>query len=224
MGGGLGDLPTGSTVATGSARRRAQLAHLRPDLAFVGLRGNLATRLGVVDTRGVSAVVVAQAALDRMAWSPNGTATEVLDPAVVLPQVGQGALAVECRSDDEVSRAALDAIDDLAVRRLVEAERAFLDELGGGCTLPVGAHAELVAPPEAVGVDAGPPAVCLNGMLASGDGRVVLRHQAVGDRPADLGRSVARYLLDEAGGNGLGVWDDMDPEGARAQPEGQERT
>jgi hydroxymethylbilane synthase len=250
VGGGLCDLPTGSTVATGSARRRAQLAHLRPDLAFVGLRGNLATRLSVVEVRGVSAVVVAQAALDRMAWSPDGTETEVLDPAVVLPQVGQGALAVECRSDDEVSRAALDAIDDPAVRRLVEAERAFLDELGGGCTLPVGAHAEAVDPPEVVGVDvgpsveagpleagpleagpleagpleAGPLMVCLNGMLASGDGRVVLRHQAIGDRPDDLGRSVARYLLDEAGGNGLGVWDDLVAEPGRGRPEPQDRT
>jgi hydroxymethylbilane synthase len=227
VGGGLCDLPTGSTVATGSARRRAQLAHLRPDLAFVGLRGNLATRLAVVEIRGVSAVVVAQAALDRMAWSAEGTPTEVLDPAVVLPQVGQGALAVECRSDDEVTGAALEAIDDPAVRRLVEAERAFLDELGGGCTLPVGAHAEMVEPPEAVeavvGVNGGPLMVCLNGMLASGDGRVVLRHQAFGDRPADLGRTVARYLLDEAGGSELGVWDDVVSERDRRRPERQER-
>ncbi len=238
VGGGLCDLPTGSTVATGSARRRAQLAHLRPDLAFVGLRGNLATRLAVVETRGVSAVVVAQAALDRMAWSAEETPTEVLDPAVVLPQVGQGALAVECRSEDEVSRAALAAIDDPAVRRLVEAERAFLDELGGGCTLPVGAHAEMVEPAEAVevreaaevvapaavvGVYGGPLTVRLNGMLASGDGRVVLRHQAFGDRPAELGRSVARYLLDEAGGSGLGVWDDVVSERERMRPEAQER-
>ncbi len=241
VGGGLCDLPTGSTVATGSARRRAQLAHLRPDLAFVGLRGNLATRLAVVETRGVSAVVVAQAALDRMAWPAEGTPTEVLDPAVVLPQVGQGALAVECRSDDEVSRAALEAIDDPAVRRLVEAERAFLDELGGGCTLPVGAHAEMVEPPGAVGtravveaaevvtpavlvgMDTDPLTVRLNGMLASGDGRVVLRHQAFGDRPVDLGRSVARYLLDEAGGSCLGVWDDVVSGRDRSRPEAQER-
>ncbi len=215
VGGRLGDLPTGSTVATGSARRRSQLAHLRPDLAFVGLRGNLATRLAVVGDRGVSAVVVAQAALDRMAWSPDGTVTEVLEPGLVIPQVGQGALAVECRSDDRVTRAALDAIDDPAVRRLVEAERAFLDELGGGCTLPVGAHAAAVAPAQPVGMTSGPLRLCLNGMLASGDGRVVIRHQSVGEWPDRLGRSVARYLLDEAGGDGLGVWDD-DP--GRAQP------
>jgi hydroxymethylbilane synthase len=200
VGGGLSTLSTGATVATGSARRRAQLANLRPDLAFVGLRGNLATRLGVVGTGGVAAVVVAQAALDRLDWSAGGIAVEVLEPDVVIPQVGQGALAVECRSDDVVTGRALAAVDDPAVRRLVEAERAFLDELGGGCTLPVGAHAV-----------AHGAAVCLTGMLGSGDGRVVLRHRAVAEEPDEAGRRVARFLVDEAGGSDLGLWSDAPP-------------
>jgi len=188
-------LAVGALVATGSARRRVQLANLRPDLLFTDLRGNLATRLAAVGD--VTAVVVAAAGIDRLGWvAPPGTATDRLDPAVMLPQVGQGALAVECRADDDRARAALGAIDDPAVRRAVEAERAFLAELGGGCTLPVGAHAT-AAP-------AG--GLALTGMVASDDGRVVLRHADQGDDPVGLGRSVARYLLDRAGAGGVGAW------------------
>lgn len=196
------DLATGATVATGSARRRVQLANLRPDLTFADLRGNLATRLAKVGVHGVTAVVAARAAIDRLGWEPPaGMATDTLDPRTMLPQVAQGALAVECRNDDESTLAALCAIDDPAVRRVVEAERAFLAELGGGCTLPVGAHATLAGPRSAH-----PGALSLTGMVAGADGHIVLRHETTGyDGPA-LGRSVARYLLDDAGGADLGPW------------------
>ena len=195
VGARLDTLPAGALVATGSARRRVQLANLRPDLLFCDLRGNLATRLAAVDD--VTAVVVAAAGVDRLAWTPpSGVEVERLELGVMLPQVGQGALAVECRADDDRTRTALGAIDDVAVRRAVEAERAFLAELGGGCTLPVGAHA--VADPEA--------GLALTGMVASDDGRVVLRHADRGADPVALGRAVARYLLDEAGAGGLGAW------------------
>ena len=101
VGGGLDSLPTGSVVATGSARRRVQLANLRPDLTFTGLRGNLATRLATVGVGDVAAVVVAKAAIDRLDWSPpEGLVVEVLAPELMVPQVGQGALAIECRADD----------------------------------------------------------------------------------------------------------------------------
>jgi len=198
VGARLDDLPTGATVATGSARRRVQLANGRPDLTFADLRGNLATRLARAGADGVTAVVAARAALDRLGWEPpSGTAAETLGADVMVPQVAQGALAVECRADDDTTRAALAAIDDGAVRRVVEAERAFLAELGGGCTLPVGAHAVPVDPDGALE---------LTGLLAGGDGHVVLRHTGRGaDGPA-LGRSVARYLLDDAGGSDLGPW------------------
>ncbi len=184
-------------------------ANLRPDLVFTGLRGNLATRLRAVGTGGVAAVVVAKAALDRLAWAPKaGTPIEVLEPEVMIPQVGQGVLAVECRADDEVTHQALAAIDDLAVRALVTAERAFLSELGGGCTLPVGAHAVFAG----AGTEPTPGQnVCgpiqLTGMLASGDGRVVLRHRLFGERPEDLGRAVARYLLEDGGGGQFVEWE-----------------
>jgi len=217
VGATLDSLPTGATVATGSARRRVQLANLRPDLTFVGLRGNLATRLAAAGSPGVAAVVVAKAAVDRLGWeAPPGVEVEVLDPWIMLPQVGQGALAVECRDDDAPTRAAVAAIDDPAARPLVEAERAFLAELGGGCTLPVGAHARWAGTAPGTAPAATPPdrapaagptgAVTLTGMVASGDGVVVVRHALTGDVPEALGRSVARYLLDDAGGRDLGEW------------------
>jgi len=199
VGGGLDSLPTGSVVATGSARRRVQLANLRPDLTFTGLRGNLATRLATVGVGDVAAVVVAKAAIDRLDWSPpEGLVIEVLAPELMLPQVGQGALAIECRTDDAVTRAALASIHDARVGPPVTAERAFLAELGGGCTLPVGAHAEWTGP--------GSSDLRLTGMMASGDGVVVVRHTAEGPGADLLGRSMARYLLDEAGGRDLGEW------------------
>ena len=200
VGSRLDSLPTGAIVATGSARRRVQLAYLRPDLTFADLRGNLATRLARVGTDGITAVVAARAALDRLAWrAPDGTEVETLEPGTMLPQVAQGALAVECRADDDATRAALAAIDDAEVRAVVEAERAFLAELGGGCTLPVGAHA-------VGGAATGGAGLRLTGLLAGADGHLVLRHEATGDDGPALGRAVARYLLDDAGGADLGPW------------------
>ena len=201
VGARLDELATGALVAPGSARRRVQLANLRPDLIFADLRGNLATRLAKVGEHGVTAVVAARAAIDRLAWEPPaGVVVETLDPITMLPQVAQGALAVECRDDDEATRAALAAIDDAGIRRVVEAERAFLAELGGGCTLPVGAHA---VPASSGGGDR---ALVLTGMVAGADGHVVLRHEATGSDGPALGRAVARYLLDDAGGADLGPW------------------
>ena len=157
------------SVATGSVRRRCQLANLRPDLTFAELRGNVPTR--VDKARDFDAVVVAVAALDRLGLRAH--ATEVLEPSVMLPQVGQGALAVECRSDDDAVLAQLAAIDDSAVRAPLEAERAFLAELGSGCDLPVGALAR--------GLDDG--SVSLTALLASADGRIVLRVTVDGPDP-----------------------------------------
>jgi hydroxymethylbilane synthase len=201
----LDRLPAGATIATGSARRRAQLANYRPDLTFAGLRGNLATRLAVAGTGSVAAVVVAKAALDRLGWTPpEGMGIEVLSPMVMLPQVGQGALAVECRADDPWARTVLAAVDDPGVGPLVVTERAFLAELGGGCTLPVGASADWIGGRRRPG-DA-PSEITVTGLLASSDGMVVLRHTRTGTDPVELGRAVARFLVDEAGGRELGEW------------------
>ena len=192
VGSALSDLAPGALVATGSARRRCQLANLRPDLRFVGLRGNIATRLGKVGTDGIAAVVAAAAALERLGLLDR--AAEVLDPGVLLPQVGQGALAVECASGAPADLVeVLASLEDPASRVAVDAERGFLDELGGDCDLPAGAFAEV----------GGDGVVGLRAMLASLDGHVMLRHGAKGTDPVALGRGVARYLLDDAGGSAL---------------------
>jgi len=137
----LDDLAPGATVATGSVRRQAQLAARRPDLVFTDLRGNIETRLGKVPDGG--AIVVAQAALERLGLAAR--AAEVLGVSTMVPQVGQGALAVECRAGDQATRRRLGAIESAVDRGFVDLERAFLAELGGGCDLPVGAHAALDA-------------------------------------------------------------------------------
>ena len=125
----LAGLPAGGLVATGSARRRAQLAYLRPDLVFTQLRGNMARRVAVGEEGGVTAVVVAVAAMERLGWLDR--LSDVLDPMDVLPQAGQGAIAVQCRADDEDTRRRLRAIDHGASHRALVAERAVLAALGG---------------------------------------------------------------------------------------------
>lgn len=184
-------LSPGATIATGSVRRRAQLAWVRPDLTFTGLRGNIATRLTRIP--GGGAIVMAAAAVDRLEIALDDVEHEVLAPAVMLPQVAQGALAVECRSDDEATIELLAAIEHVASRRAVDAERGFLAELGGDCDLPAAAHAS-EAPNGALEVE---------GLLASLDGHVVLRHRELTSAGEDGGRAVARYLLDDAGGAAL---------------------
>ena len=184
VGATLEGLATGARVGTGSVRRRAQLAALRPDLTFAELRGNLATRLARAE--GLDAVVVAAAALERLGLLDR--ASETLDPSLMLPQVGQGALAVECRADDRTTQHRLALIDQPGAHRELDTERAFLARLGGGCELPC---AGLAA---SAGDD-----VSFEGMLASLDGRIVLRSTGRGSDPGAVGRELADELLDRGG-------------------------
>lgn len=178
VGATLDDLPEGAEVATGSLRRQAQLGALRPDLRFVGLRGNMQTRLAKAADH--DAIVVAAVALERLDLHHH--IAEVLTADQVLPQVAQGALAVECRSDDAELRGRLARIEHTDSRRCVDAERAFLRELGGDCSLPAAAHATVVD-----------GEVVVRGLIASVDGSTVLRHTS-----AD-GGEVARHLLANGG-------------------------
>lgn len=179
VGSRLAEIPTGGTVATGAPRRRAQLASLRPDLAFAELRGNIETRLAKAPQH--SAVVVAAAALQRLGIVPEPPA-EVLDINQLVPQVGQGALAVEARRDDRSISRMLDEIDHLPTRLAVTAERAFLAELGGDCDLPAGAHATMTHD----GID-------LHAVLAGPDGR--LWHARATSQVAErAGRAAAHEL------------------------------
>lgn len=180
------DLGSGATVGSGSIRRRAQLAALRPDLRFEELRGNIATRL---DKAGAfDAIVMAAAALERLGERPE--VVDLLPVETMLPQVGQGALAIECRAADDDARSALAGIEDAEARILTDAERAFLAELGGDCDLPAGAHAVRD------GAD-----IWLRSLLAAPDGSTVLRDDRRGlDADAEsLGRDAARRLLDNGG-------------------------
>ena len=182
VGSTLADLPQGAEVATGSLRRQSQLAAVRPDLRFVGLRGNMRSR--VDQAANHHAVVVAAIALDRLGWADD--IAERLPTDLVLPQVGQGALAIETRADGDLLEL-LGAIEDADTRRCVDAERAFLAELGGDCSLPAAAYATLSA-----------GRLSIEGRLLSVDGRTVLRHTG------SDGAAVARHLLDHGGTDLLG--------------------
>ncbi len=173
-------LPKYATVGTGSVRREALLRSLRPDLKFVGLRGNIATRLARVGE--LDAVVGAVAALTRLELADK--IDEAFDPTTFVPQVGQGAIAVEARRDDSATLDRLALIDDADVHRCVLAERAFLAALGGGCDAPVGAHAVLSH-----------GEITLTGFLAV-EGISKWETQT-GKNPAVLGTSVAQTLQAE---------------------------
>lgn len=182
VGARLRELSEGSTVATGSVRRRVQLGALVPGLRFVELRGNIATRLSKVPKGG--AAVIAYAALLRLGLEAH--ASEVLDTKTVLPQVGQGAIALRCAAQDDLSRHALEMIDDPVAHRALLAERSYLARLGGGCDAPVGAYAQ---------VDQRSGAITLEAMLATADGSSIFRETRQGADPVPLGEELADELL-----------------------------
>jgi hydroxymethylbilane synthase len=183
-------LRDGAHVATGAQRRRAQLAFHRPDLCFSELRGNIATRLAKAPA--FDAIVMAKAALDRLEPQLRASGTmpaivDTLDTAVMTPQVGQGALAIECRAGDDIVPR-LTAIEHPASRRAVDAERAFLAELGGDCTLPAGAFATLL------GDD-----IQITGVLCAPHQPMLVKETRRGRDPQLVGRLVARNLVEALG-------------------------
>ena len=180
VGSTLAELAEGAEVATGSLRRRAELWRHRPDLRMVELRGNMQTRLAKAAAH--DAIVVAAAALDRLGLGDQ--ITERLPVEVMVPQVGQGALGVECREGDDERRASLARIEHHPTRRCVDAERAFLAELGGDCSLPAGAHALIE------GDD-----LRLIAFLGRPDARVTERATASGSGP-EVGTAIAVELRD----------------------------
>jgi hydroxymethylbilane synthase len=188
----LGELPVGSKVGTGSPRRAAQLGALGLGLDVVGVRGNVDTRIGKVRSGEYDAVVLARAGLSRLGRLDE--VTETLDPLQVLPAPGQGALGIECRAGDELADA-LAALDDPRTRAAVEAERAVLATLEGGCAAPIGTLAEVVEGDD--GEELWVRAVAL-----SPDGARAVRMSASGD-PTDavgLGTRLAKEMLAEGAG------------------------
>ena len=181
---GLAGLPTGAKVGSSSLRRRAQLKASRPDLNIVDLRGNLDTRLKKLDSGEYDAIILACAGLRRLGLAAR--ITEKLPFDVCLPAVGQGALAIEARSGDSRVLEILRPLDDSDSRTCVEAERAMLAALGGGCQTPIGAAATI----DGQGLH-------LVGLVSNPEGKVILRREARGlaQDPESLGKLVAQSLL-----------------------------
>lgn len=197
VGSSLAALALGASVATGSVRRRAQLLALRPDLVIEDLRGNIDTRLAQVPR--FAGLVMAVAALERLGRSEE--ITEALDPEVMLPQVAQGALAVECRATDDATREMLAGIDHGPSHRAVRAERAFLSHFGSGCDLPVGAWARTT--PGGCGQEITGREITLDGLVAHPDGVVVIRRRLCGTDPETLGGEMFHLIADQPGSQEL---------------------
>jgi hydroxymethylbilane synthase len=189
----LGELPAGSRVGTGSPRRVAQLHALGLSLDVVGVRGNVDTRIRKVRSGEYDAVLLARAGLARIGRLEE--VTEVLDPLQMLPAPGQGALAVECRAGDDLVTA-LAVLDDHGTRAAVEAERALLATLEGGCSAPIGALAEVVE-----GDDG--EELWIRAIALSTDGGLSVRMSATGDPKdaAGLGARLAKEMLADGAGD-----------------------
>jgi len=169
----IGEMPDGAVVGTSSLRRAAQLKNIRPDVDIRDIRGNVDTRLRKQAEGQYSAILLAAAGLIRLGWQDR--ISEYLDPAVFVPAVGQGALAIETREDGAKGHQAAARMDDPETRARLTAERAALRALGGGCQVPMGAHAIL---------DAG--TIRIHGIVVSLDGRTAIRAHAEGPA-ADAG-------------------------------------
>ena len=188
---GLADLPPGTTVATASLRRQAQILAARPDLRVVPVRGNVGTRLAKLDRAedGMEALVLACAGLQRLGLASR--ISHAFEPHEMLPAVGQGALALECREDDTRTGSLLAQLEHTETRHCVVAERALLRTLEGGCQVPIAAHAVMTD-----------GRLHLEGLVASPDGAEVYRERSDG-APGDaerMGVAMAELLLERGAG------------------------
>ena len=182
------DWPNSARVGTSSLRRTAQLRARRPDLEIEDIRGNVDTRLRKLDAGQYDAIVLAAAGLRRLGW--ENRITELLDPSVMCPAVGQGALAVETRADGGAALEIARQLEHRESRIAVTAERALLAALGGGCQVPMGAYATVAQ--EALYIEA---------IIVSPDGAEIIRKKASGAAAdaAAIGRALGEELLAEGG-------------------------
>ncbi len=179
----LAEIPQDAKVGTSSLRRVAQLRALRPDLVVEPVRGNLDTRLRKLDEGRYDALVLAAAGLTRLGWQER--ITEHLSPEVMCPAVGQGALAIETR-DNGTARDICARLNDEATRAAVDAERAVLKKLGGGCLVPIGAHAWIEG-----------DLLRITALVAEPDGSKIIRRDSSGrpDRALQIGAELGSELL-----------------------------
>ena len=185
------DLPEGATVATGSLRRQAQLKHVRPDLNFVAIRGNVDTRVKKLETENLDGIILAAAGLKRLGLGDR--IAEFIDLEICLPAPGQAALGIEIREGDERITDLVGVLNCAETQQAVTAERAMLATLGGSCRVPIGGHAA---------VDKA-EVLILSGIVATPDGRQVISEKAEGQASSaeQLGVRVAKGLLEQGAGD-----------------------
>jgi len=180
----LDDLPKNAKVGTGSLRRSSQLLKYRSDLKIIPLRGNLDTRIKKLDSEGLDAIILATAGLRRMGWADK--ITEVIPAEIILPAMGQGAVGIETRKHDPDVLEAIMALDHEETHLTLEAERAFVNVLEGGCQVPIGAYATLDE-----------ENITLLGLVASLDGKTI--YQASKQKPLaeakQLGQELGKEIL-----------------------------
>jgi hydroxymethylbilane synthase len=178
------ELPEGAKIGTSSLRRIVQLKRIRPDFVFVPLRGNVPTRVKKLYHSDLDAIILARAGLERLGM--GYTITEILPTEVIIPAVGQGAIAVEIRKDNDFAREITESLNNIETEFAVRAERAFLRRLGGGCRNPISAFATIID-----------YEIFIDGFVASTDGESFVHHSTFGDalNPEKVGTQLAETLL-----------------------------
>ena len=179
----LQELSEGSIVGTSSLRRGAQILSKYPHLKIKWIRGNIDTRLKKLETEDYDAIILAAAGLKRMGWSDN-IVTTYLDRDILLPAIGQGALGIECRSDDKELLDLLSKVHNHDVAQCVTAERTFLSEMDGSCQVPIGGYATIAQDNQ----------IEFTGLIMSPDGKERYEHTALGTDPVKLGIEVSQVL------------------------------
>lgn len=181
----LDDLPKGAKIGTGSLRRMSQLLYYRPDLNLVPLRGNLETRLKKLETEGLDAIILAAAGLIRLGW--KDCITEIIPPEILLPAMGQGAVGIETRKNDVDNQILLADMDDEQTHYALDAERALVSQLEGGCNVPIGSFATL-----------NEDQITLRGLVASLDGKTMYKKELTDlkTNAVALGRRMGDELIE----------------------------
>ena len=181
----LDDLPKGAKIGTGSLRRMSQLLYYRPDLNLVPLRGNLETRLKKLETEGLDAIILAAAGLIRLGW--KDCITEIIPPEILLPAMGQGAVGIETRKNDVDNQILLADMDDEQTHYALDAERALVSQLEGGCNVPIGSFATLNG-----------DQITLRGLVASLDGKTMYKKKLTDlkTNAVALGRRMGDELIE----------------------------
>lgn len=179
----LKDLPAGAIVGTSSLRRKAQILATRPDVEVKWIRGNIETRIRKLEEEDYDAIILAVSGLKRVGLSEE-LITEYLEPDVCVPAVGQGALAIECREDDEELHQLLSVINDSLTTTTVEAERTFLHLLEGGCQVPIGGYAQKEG-----------DEIVLTALVGTPDGQTILKEVVRGNDPTAVGKEAAEKMI-----------------------------